>query len=77
MRADLLRLRGYYRDHGFFEAEVDTVLDRSENGRVRVSFIVQEGPATEVHHTVITGLVLPDGFEEILDRSAGPTVVTP
>lgn len=77
MRADLLRLRGYYRDHGFFEAEVDTVLDRSENGRVRVSFIVQEGPATEVHHTVITGLVLPDGLKKSLTVQPGRRLSRP
>ena len=67
LRADLLRLRAFYRDHGFFEVKVDTVLDRSRPGRVDVTYIVTEGPPTLVGRVDVIGSEVP----ERLHRSLG------
>lgn len=77
VRADLLRLRAFYRDNGFFEAEVDTILDRSQADRVGISYIVREGPATQVRNTEITGTVLPDHLRESLIVKPGRRLSRP
>ena len=77
VRADLLRLRAFYRDNGFFEAEVDTVLDRSQADRVGISYIVREGQATEVRNIEITGLGLPHHLQESLIVKPGRRLSRP
>ncbi|MEE8133792.1 MAG: POTRA domain-containing protein, partial [Gemmatimonadales bacterium] len=42
LRTDLLRVQALYYQGGFFEAIVDTIVDRS-NGDVRITFMIDEG----------------------------------
>ena len=45
---DILRIRVFYWQRGFREAEVDTAVARSGDEKVRVAFTVREGPPTVV-----------------------------
>ncbi|MBX3133951.1 MAG: BamA/TamA family outer membrane protein [Gemmatimonadaceae bacterium] len=69
---DVARLRLWYRNHGFTEATVDTVVGSVGPRRVEVRFLVTEGPPTLVDTLRIEGL---DGVPEraaIIERL--PTV---
>lgn len=57
---DVLRLRVFYRQRGYRQVAVDTVVDRS-NGVVRVQFLIEENQPTRVTSLRIEGLSgLPD-----------------
>lgn len=57
---DVLRLRVFYRQRGYRQVAVDTVVDRS-NGVVRVQFVIEENDPTRVVSLRIEGLSgLPD-----------------
>ncbi len=57
---DVLRLRVFYRQRGYRQVAVDTVVDRS-NGVVRVEFLIEENEPTRVASLRIEGLSgLPD-----------------
>lgn len=54
-RRDVLRLQLLYRQHGYFEARVDTVVRRGDDA-VRVTFRIAEGPPVVVDSISIGGL---------------------
>ena len=57
---DVLRLRVFYRQRGYRQVAVDTVVDRS-NGVLRVEFLIEENEPTRVASLRIEGLSgLPD-----------------
>ncbi|MDH3296676.1 MAG: BamA/TamA family outer membrane protein [Gemmatimonadota bacterium] len=51
---DLLRLQLFYRQRGYREATVDTVVTR-ENGKARISFVVAEGDPTLIREFTVLG----------------------
>ena len=53
---DVLRLRLFYRQRGFYKATVDTVLVSEEPGRVDISFNIVEGPPVLIDTLRISGL---------------------
>ena len=55
LRRDVLRLTAYYREGGFLEVKVDTLVQRGE-GFVNVRFKVEEGPPVVVDTFAIEGL---------------------
>lgn len=56
LRADVLRLRVFYRDRGYPEAVVDTLVRPAIRDAVDVTFLIEEGPPTLVDTFVVTGL---------------------
>jgi len=55
LRRDVLRLTAYYREGGYLEVKVDTLVQRGE-GFVNVRFQVEEGPPVVVDTFAIEGL---------------------
>jgi outer membrane protein assembly complex protein YaeT len=54
-RRDVVRLQLLYRQHGFYEAKVDTTVDRG--GRlIKINFRIEEGPPIVVDTVVVTGI---------------------
>jgi outer membrane protein assembly factor BamA len=65
---DLLRLKGYYRDRGFYSAQVDTVVEPMAREAVRVIFNIAEGEPVLLASYTVTGLdSVPEG-EDIRRR---------
>lgn len=58
---DMERIDVYYENLGYFETEVDTSIIEYREGRVEVSFIIDEGPRRRLESIAYTGL--PD-FED-------------
>ncbi|HEX7918637.1 MAG TPA: POTRA domain-containing protein, partial [Gemmatimonadales bacterium] len=54
-RRDVLRLTAYYREGGYLEARVDTLVQRTP-GNVRITFRITEGTPVVVDTFAITGL---------------------
>ena len=54
-RRDVLRLQVLYRQHGFYEARIDTAVDRSDD-LIDVDFIIQEGPPILVDSLAVAGM---------------------
>ncbi len=53
---DVARLRVWYRNHGFIEATVDTVVATTGRGRVEVRFLIAEGEPMRIDTLRIVGL---------------------
>ena len=53
---DVLRLKAYYRERGFYSAQVDTVVQPSGRDAVRVIFRINEGQPTVLRSYTISGL---------------------
>ena len=53
---DVLRLKAYYRERGFYSAQVDTLVQPLGKDAVRVVFSINEGQPTRVASYTITGL---------------------
>ncbi|MFC1791888.1 POTRA domain-containing protein, partial [Gemmatimonadota bacterium] len=62
-RMDAARVRLFYYQHGFREAVVDTVLDRSQEDEILITFNIQEGDPVRITQLSFTGL------EELGDSS--------
>lgn len=77
LRADVVRLRVFYRDRGYPEAQVDTVITPAIRGSVDLEFRISEGPPTLVDSFTVTGLerLTPDQRGEVL-RNLGIGVGT-
>jgi outer membrane protein assembly complex protein YaeT len=59
---DVLRLRLFYRQHGFYKTRVDTTVAENEPGRVDIRFDIVEGPPVLIDTLRVTGLdTLRDG----------------
>lgn len=54
-RRDVVRLQLLYRQHGYYEARVDTTVDRSDN-LIDVMFRITEGPPILVDSVAVTGV---------------------
>jgi outer membrane protein insertion porin family len=54
-RRDVVRLQLLYRQHGFYEARIDTSVDRRDR-LVDPTFRIQEGPPVVVDTVVVTGV---------------------
>lgn len=59
---DLLRLRLFYRQRGFRDAHVDTLVQR-ENGTVRIEFHIEENDPTRIATLALTG------GEDVVERA--------
>ena len=53
---DVLRLRLFYRQRGFYKATVDTTVSVKEPGRVDIRFDIAEGPPVLIDTMRVTGL---------------------
>lgn len=53
---DVLRLRLFYRQRGFYKATVDTVVTTEEPGRVDIDFTIVEGPPVLIDTLRVSGL---------------------
>ncbi|HVZ78084.1 MAG TPA: BamA/TamA family outer membrane protein [Gemmatimonadaceae bacterium] len=53
---DVLRLKLFYKDKGYFSATVDTVVDNVREDAVKVTFVITEGPPIVLDSLAITGL---------------------
>ena len=53
---DVLRLVVFYRNHGFLDAAVDTVVTHPSPAQAAIRFAITEGPPTRVRALWITGL---------------------
>lgn len=53
---DVVRLRLFYRQRGFYEATVDTVVGVEEPGRVDIRFDIVEGPPVLIDSMSVSGL---------------------
>jgi len=53
---DVLRLKAYYRERGYYSAEVDTLVQPLDKDAVRVIFNIVEGEPTRLASYTITGL---------------------
>jgi outer membrane protein insertion porin family len=72
VRTDLLRLTQFYKNEGFLEVSVDTLIERQKAG-YRVAFLVVEGEPVLTDSVNISGLGQAAGFT--IDRSKLKTVV--
>jgi outer membrane protein assembly factor BamA len=64
VRRDILRLKAYYRDRGFYETQVDTVITPAGRHAVKVAFTINEGEPIVLDEFRVTGLdSVPDGVE--------------
>ena len=55
-RRDVVRLLVFYYRRGWRDARVDTTVARAEDGSVRITFAVTEGPPTIVDTVIVAGL---------------------
>jgi outer membrane protein insertion porin family len=55
LKRDVLRLQLYYRQKGYFDTRVDTVVARSATS-VKVTFRIEEGPPVLLEAVTVTGL---------------------
>jgi outer membrane protein assembly complex protein YaeT len=55
LRNDVLRLQLFYRQHGFYDARIDTTVNRSAS-KVNITFHITEGPPTVVDTVVVLGV---------------------
>jgi outer membrane protein assembly factor BamA len=61
---DILRIKAYYRDRGFYETQVDTVITPAGRRAVKVAFTINEGEPIILDEFRVTGLdSVPDGAE--------------
>lgn len=56
LASDLERVKLYYDNQGFFDAEVDTTVIEFRENRVEVSFIIREGPQSMIRSVSYSGL---------------------
>ena len=61
---DVLRLKAYYRERGFYSTQVDTLVQPMGKSAVRVVFNIQEGEPTRLTSYSVTGL---DGVRDSAD----------
>jgi outer membrane protein assembly factor BamA len=56
LRTDMLRLQTFYRERGFYEATIDTLVRPAGDDAVRVAFLVREGAPILVDSIAIVGI---------------------
>lgn len=56
LQRDVLRLRYFYRQRGFYQTEVDTAVVASGDEAVRVHFTITEGPPVVIEELTVSGL---------------------
>jgi outer membrane protein insertion porin family/translocation and assembly module TamA len=56
LQRDVLRLRYFYRQRGFYQAQVDTAVVSSGNSAVEVHFAIAEGPPVIITDLTVSGL---------------------
>lgn len=70
---DMLRLQLFYRQRGYREATLDTLVVR-ENGKARITFLVDEGEPTVIRAFEVVGtegILSPERQARLLDIGAG------
>lgn len=65
---DIGRLKDYYRQRGFYAAQVDTVVQSVSPGAVSVAFVIEEGPPMILGRYQVTGMEGVDEAEQIRRR---------
>lgn len=71
---DLLRLRLFYRQRGFYKTEVDTTVVAIDPGVIDITFDIAEGPPVVIDSMSVTGLdTLRDGprYRRLLEQLRG------
>jgi outer membrane protein insertion porin family len=68
VRNDILRIKAYYRDRGFYETQVDTVITPAGDEAVRVTFTISEGEPIVLDDFRVTGLDSVPGVAGLRDR---------
>jgi outer membrane protein assembly factor BamA len=53
---DLIRLKAYYRERGYYRARIDTLVQSIDSGAVRVVFTIDEGLPIRLRSYDVTGL---------------------
>ena len=66
-RRDVLRLQVLYRQHGYYEARIDTTVDRSDD-LIDVNFHITEGPPIQVDTLAVTGMDSVPDLNKLLQR---------
>lgn len=66
-RRDVLRLQVLYRQHGFYEARIDTTVDRRDD-LIDVTFMIAEGPPVAVDTLTVTGMDSVPDVNRLLER---------
>lgn len=62
LERDVIRVRSFYRQHGYYKTAVDTVVRREGDDAVAIVFRVTEGPPVRIDSVTVTGLdTLRDG----------------
>jgi len=56
LRKDAVRLKDFYKDRGFYDTGVDTLVEKNGNGSVDVTFRINEGPPMRTDSLAIDGL---------------------
>jgi outer membrane protein assembly complex protein YaeT len=73
---DVVRLRFFYRTHGYVAATVDTIVKSAGRNRVDIEFVVNEGTPVIVSELIIDGTSAIEGREALLRglaiRQGGP-----
>lgn len=65
LQSDARRIERLYQANGYFDARVTDIRTREKNGRIDITFVVQEGEPTRVVQQDITGLdELPDELRQ-------------
>lgn len=65
LQRDVLRLRYYYRQRGYYQAQVDTTMIPSGNSSVRVRFDIEEGPPVIITDLIVSGLDSLEGGDRL------------
>ena len=68
LQRDVLRLRYYYRQRGYYQAQVDTTMIASGESAVRVQFDIEEGPPVIITDLTVSGLDSLEGGERLAVR---------
>jgi outer membrane protein insertion porin family/translocation and assembly module TamA len=68
LASDMLQMKAYYRERGFYGAQVDTLVQQLSPQAVRVVFLIDEGRPTLLRSYAIAGLAgVPDSAEVVED----------
>ncbi len=73
-RDDYARVQLFYYIRGYRQASVDTVMDRTEENRVRVTYQIDEGRPIRITELVVTGVEAPEartGLDQDLPIGVG------
>jgi outer membrane protein assembly factor BamA len=68
LNPDVMALKQFYQDNGFFKTQVDTVVKLLGSRRAAVTFRIVEGPPMVLDSLVVTGLDSVAGRQPVLEQ---------